>query len=101
MLLYFTQLIYLREGGEEAFHQFEDVVLPLLPKYNGQLLLRLRPTEDSFVAHTIEKPYEMHLLTFESEEDFARFVQDKTRKQFLHLKEQSVASVLLLKGTQP
>ena len=44
MSLYFTQLIYIKEGQEATFHQFEDVAIPLISKYNGQLLLRVRPS---------------------------------------------------------
>jgi hypothetical protein len=47
MSLYFTQLIYIKERQEATFHQFEDVAIPLISKYNGQLLLRVRPSQKS------------------------------------------------------
>lgn len=98
-MIYFTQLIYVKEGQENVFHQFEDIAIPLISKYNGRLLLRVRPTETAFVEHHIEKPYEIHLVAFDSEKDFQEFAGDEERKRFLHLKEQSVKSVLLIKGT--
>lgn len=99
MAIYVTQLIYLNPGHEETFHQFEDRALPALARYNGQLLLRIRPTKEAFVAGSLENPYEMHLVVFDTEEDLQGFMQDDTRKRFLQLKEQSIRSVLLIKGT--
>jgi uncharacterized protein (DUF1330 family) len=64
------------------------------------LLLRVRPGEKSIIASSVEEPYEIHLVEFASEEDFNNFVQDEERKQFLHLKEQSIRSTLLIKGTR-
>ncbi|WP_460978762.1 DUF1330 domain-containing protein [Spirosoma knui] len=99
-MIYLTQLIYVKEGQEEVFHQFEDVAIPLIEKYNGQLLLRIRPTDESFVEKQIDKPYEVHFVKFDSEDDLAAFNRDESRKQFLHLKEQSVQTALLVKGVK-
>ena len=82
------------------FHQFEEIAIPAIRKYNGRLLLRIRPLDNSFIEHHIDKPYEIHLVEFETEQDFQDFSNDETRKQFLHLKEQSVKSVLLIKGVK-
>jgi hypothetical protein len=35
-----------------------------------------------------------------SEDDFKNFMQDEERKKFLHLKEQSIKAVTLIKGTK-
>ena len=99
-MIYITQLVYIKEGQENVFHEFEDIAIPIILKYNGRLLLRIRPAENSFIEHHIDKPYEIHLVEFESEQDFQHFAKDEERKQFLHLKEQSVKSILLIKGTQ-
>lgn len=99
-MIYITQLIYIIEGQESAFREFEDIAIPIIAKYKGRLLLRVRPDEDSFIGNTIEKPYEIHLVEFESEQDFEDFKQDEERRKFLHLKEQSIRSVLLIKGTK-
>ena len=99
-MLYITQLIYIKEGQEEVFHQFEDVAIPIIAKYNGRLLLRARPKEDSFIESGIDKPYEIHLVEFDSEQDFKNFMVDEERKKFLHLKEQSSKSSVLYKGVK-
>jgi len=97
-MIYITQLIYVKEGQEEVFHQFEAVAIPIISKYNGKLLLRIRPGESAFIECDIDKPYEVHLVEFASEEDFKNFMQDEERKKFLHLKEQSIRSSVLFKG---
>ena len=99
-MIYITQLIYIKEGQENAFHQFEDIAIPAILKYSGRLLLRIRPNEDAFIEHNIDKPYEIHLISFDSHEDFENFRQDKERMQFLHLKEQSVKTSILFQGTK-
>jgi uncharacterized protein (DUF1330 family) len=97
-MIFITQLVYVKEGQEKMFHQFEDIAIPSIQKYNGRLLLRVRPTDESFIEHRIDMPYEIHLVEFETEQDFLNFGQDEERKKFLHLKEQSIKSVLMIKG---
>ena len=99
-MLFVTQLIYIRQGQEDIFNQFEDIAMPLISRYNGRLLLRVRPTPDSFIETNIDKPYEIHLVEFNSEQDFHNFGKDEDRQKFLHLKEQSIQSVLMIKGTR-
>ena len=97
-MIFLTQLVYVKEGRESVFHEFEKIAIPAIRRYNGRLLLRMRPVDTSFIEHHIEKPYEIHLVEFESEQDFQNFSNDEERKKFLHLKEQSVKSVVLIKG---
>lgn len=97
-MIYLTQLIYIKEGQENVFHQFEDIALPIIPKYNGTLLLRVRPDDKTIIEHHIDKPYEIHLVQFESQQDFENFMHDEERKKFLHLKEQSIKTSMLIQG---
>ena len=99
-MIYITQLIYIIKGQEQVFDQFESVAIPLISRYNGQLLFRCRPTPDTVIEHSTEVPYEIHLVQFNEESDFERFMKDEERKKFLHLKEQSIKSVLLVKGAK-
>jgi uncharacterized protein (DUF1330 family) len=99
-MIYITQLIYIIDGQENIFDQFEDVAIPIISKYNGRLLLRVRPGHDSFVEHQMDKPYEIHLVEFNTEQDFENFMRDEERKRFLHLKEQSIKTSILIKGTK-
>lgn len=43
MMIFITQLIYIKQGKENIFHRFEDIVIRAILKYNGRLLLRIRP----------------------------------------------------------
>jgi hypothetical protein len=97
-MVYLTQLVYVRPGEEETFREFEDAVLPLIPKYGGELLLRLRPRADDVVQASIELPYELHFLRFESEEALARYGCDELRQRMLALKDRSVRATLVMQG---
>jgi hypothetical protein len=99
-MFYITQLIYIKDGQEKVFDEFEDIAIPTISKYNGRLLLRVRPVENSYIEVNVEPPYEIHLVEFATEIDFENFMQDDERKRFLHLKEQSIKSVWLIKGTK-
>lgn len=97
-MIYITQLIYIKDGQESVFHQFEALAIPIISNYNGRILLRIRPDDASVIEKNIEKPYEVHIVSFDNEQDFENFKQDKTRQEFLHLKEQSIQSVLSIQG---
>ncbi len=95
-MVYITQLIYIIPGKEAVFNDFEDVAIPIIAKYEGALLLRTTPGK--VIAATIEVPHEIHLVSFPTMAHFERFKQDEGRKAFLHLKEASVRSVLMIVG---
>lgn len=97
-MIYITQLIYIKEGQEATFHEFESVAIPILKKYKGELLSRIRPNDDALIEGTLPKPYEIHFITFPNEADLQAFMLDKERKQYVHLKEKSIQSVILVKG---
>ncbi len=99
-MLLITQLIYIIEGQENVFDEFERIAIPAILKYNGRLLLRVRPTENNFIESNIEKPYEIHLVEFATQQDFDNFKQDEERKKFLHLKDQSIKTSILIQGTK-
>lgn len=99
-MIYITQFIYLKEGQENVFNQFEDIAIPIISKYNGQLLLRIRPGETSFIETNMDAPYEIHFVEFPTEVDFKNFMEDEERKRFIHLKNQSIKAVTLIKGTK-
>lgn len=99
-MIYITQLIYLLEGQEQVFDEFESVAIPIISNYNGRLLLRVRPTAETFVESHIEQPYEIHFIEFDTLNDFDNFMKDEERKKFLHLKERSIKTSVLIKGTK-
>lgn len=99
-MIYITQLIYLKKGQEKTFEAFERVAIPIIKKYNGRLLYRIRPDESSYIEAHADKPFEIHFVEFDSEKDFENFKLDEERKQFLHLKEQSIQSSVLIQGVK-
>lgn len=100
MQVYITQIIFLNDGQENVFDEFESIAIPIISHYNGRLLLRIRPTENSFIESNIGKPYEIHFVEFETAQDFENFKHDETRKKFLYLKEQSIKTSILIQGTK-
>ncbi|MEK6783310.1 MAG: DUF1330 domain-containing protein [Bacteroidota bacterium] len=97
-MIYITQLIYINQHQEETFDEFEKVAIPIISRYNGKMMLRIRPDKNSILESSIEQPYEVHVVSFDTENDFEQFMRDEERKNYLHLKEQSVKSVFLFKG---
>ena len=99
-MIYVTQLIYIVPGEEKTFDEFESVAIPIISKYNGRMLFRVRPDDVAYIQHQIDKPYEIHLVEFDSAADFENFKKDEERKKFLHLKEQSIKSSIMIQGTK-
>jgi uncharacterized protein (DUF1330 family) len=99
-MIFITQLVYIIDGQEQVFDEFESIAIPVILKYNGRLLLRARPTESTFIENHIDKPYEIHLVEFDTQQDFDNFKQDAERKKFLHLKDQSIKTLILIQGTK-
>ena len=99
-MIYITQLIYIIDGQEDIFNQFEAIAIPIILKYNGRLTLRIRPEENAIIERSIEKPCEIHLVTFDTQQDFDDFKNDEERKRFLHLKEKSIKSSILIQGVK-
>lgn len=99
-MIYITQLIFIKEGKEHTFLEFESHVIPLMEKYNGRMIYRLRPDKDSFVSEDKETPYEIHFISFVSEKDLTDYMKDDSRLKFIHLKNESIKSTFIVKGEQ-
>lgn len=99
-MVYITQLIYIVPGQEVVFDQFEAVAIPIIAKYNGRLLFRVRPGDDAYIEYSTDRPYEIHLVEFDSQQDFENFKLDAERRKFLHLKEKSMRASILIQGTK-
>ena len=98
-MLYLTQLIFLKPGAESAFHEFEAQAIPIIGRYGGTLMLRIRPSAETVIEVGLEElPYEIHLVSFPSLNAFEEFKKDEERKSFLHLKEASIRAMLLIAG---
>lgn len=97
--IYITLLVFIREGEADRFLQYEDRVLPLLSKYNGELLYRIRPQPSNFVHPTTDdQPFEIHVLTFPNPAAFEDYRQDKERLSYFPLFQKAVRQVILLQS---
>jgi uncharacterized protein (DUF1330 family) len=97
-MIHVIQFIYIIPGKEDIFDQFEAIAIPIIAKYNGRLLLRVRLGENSFIEHHMDKPYEIHFVEFDTLHNFENFLQDEERKKILHLKEQSIKASVMVQG---
>lgn len=97
-MIYITALIFIKEDKEDVFNEYESSVLPILNNYNGKLIYRIRPTKENFISSENELPYELHFISFETNEDFKGFINDSKRKSFESLKEDAIKSTFLIQG---
>jgi hypothetical protein len=97
-MIYYTQLIFIKPGCEQEFHAFEEKVLPLLKDHNGELVYRVRPDKGAFIESSRELPYEIHLVTFASKNDFEGYKIDPKRLSFMEMKNNSVENIILIEG---
>jgi hypothetical protein len=98
--MYFTQIIFIQEGKEDVFNEFEAIAIPKIAAYNGELTYRIRPDRKNFINNIDELPYEVHYGYFNSKADFERFKMDEERKSYLHLFKESVKKVVLIEGAE-
>jgi uncharacterized protein (DUF1330 family) len=98
-MVHFTQLIYVKPGSEETFHAYEDRVLPLLERHGGRLLFRARFARGAVLHTEMGSPYELHLVSFPSDEHVQAYLDDPERRQHLELKASCVESVYSLRST--
>lgn len=97
-MIYITQFIYVKPGKEAIFLEFEDFAIPLMEEFGGELLYRIRPSIESFIAGSKEPPYEMHFIRFATQNQLDEFLHSDARLKFMHLKDESVSSTFLVTG---
>lgn len=97
-MIYYTQLIFIKQGCEQEFNAFEEKVLPLLKEHDGELVYRIRPGKSAFVESSRELPYEIHLVTFNDKAGFESYKIDPKRLAFMAMKNNSVENIILIEG---
>jgi hypothetical protein len=93
--IYYTLLVYLREGQDSIFQAYENKVLPLLARYNGKLELRLKTSETA-----PEHPDEIHVVSFPAGTDFEAYRNDPERLSYASMFQDSVAKAVLIPGVK-
>jgi len=81
-LVTYVVMIRIPAEGIDDFRAYEDVVLPLLPEFNGRLERRLRNPDGTV---------EMHIISFASDADRQNYLNDPRRKAQAWLLERSCA----------
>jgi hypothetical protein len=81
--LTFVLIARVPPDGVARFQAYEDAVLPLLGEHGGLLERRMRNADGTT---------EVHIVSFESDQDFQRYGRDPRRAALSHLFEASAAS---------
>lgn len=97
-MIYLTTLIFVKDGKEDVFKEYESLVLPILKDYNGKLIYRIRPRKEDFIEFEGERPFELHFISFITNEDFINFTKDEKRNSFVNLKEDAIKTSFIVKG---
>lgn len=97
-MLYITLLLFVTAGKEDIFNEYEEKVLPILARYNGTLLYRIRPGKEQHIIAAGEYPYEIHVVSFKTPLDFEQYKMDEERLSYSHLFKESVYKTLMTQG---
>jgi len=102
-MVYYTQVLYVNEGGEEGLRNFEGRTLPILARHGGELILLSKidkEHDENVTLSGAEIPDEIHILSFPDRTNFLAYMSDPERAAMLHLKENAVRSVMLFEGRE-
>ena len=80
--LTFVLIARVPPDGVAGFQAYEEAVLPLLSEFGGRLERRLRNADGTI---------EVHIVSFDSDQNYQRFRSDPRRASFAHLFEASAA----------
>ncbi len=97
-MIYLTQMIFVHEGREHVFNEFENIAIPLMAEHEGKMIYRMKPTKDVFITANEEVPYEIHFLSFPDDSSLQNFLKDERRTSFVHLKNESIRTSYIIKG---
>ena len=88
-MTYLRQMIFVHEGKENIFNEFENIAIPIMAEYNGEMIYRIKPTEGDFITAKEEVPYEIHFLSFPDDCSLQNFLKDERRISSVNLKNES------------
>lgn len=88
--LTFVLIARVAPDGIATFQAYEEAVLPLLSEFGGVLERRLRNSDGTT---------EVHIVSFDTDENFQRFRHDPRRASLAHLLETSAAKTELFAMT--
>jgi hypothetical protein len=91
--VYYIYMVQVREGQYETFRDYESKVLPLLPKHQGKLEIRLKVNKTG-----PNQPDEIHVISFATVGDKEAYRTDPERTRYLFLFEKAVEFATLIEG---
>jgi uncharacterized protein (DUF1330 family) len=95
--IYIVASLWIREEALEAFEAYERKASQIMRRYGGSIERTMRPATASDGA---ERPFEIHLLRFPSDELFERYRADSELKALSVEREAVITRTLLLTGSE-
>jgi uncharacterized protein (DUF1330 family) len=93
--LYLTVLLYLKDGKQDQFYEYERKVKPIIESYGGQFEKVIKPTQ---ILGDMPMPDEIHLLSFPSEESFQSYRADPNLPEIAQLRAGAVEKTIIISG---
>lgn len=94
--IYLTVLIYLKQGKEALFHDYERQAAQVMARHNGRFEQIIKPDT---VNGDLPLPDEIHVLSFATPEGFAHYRQDPDSQALASMRLASVERAIFLQGT--
>lgn len=94
--IYMTVLIYLKEGQEAVFHEYERQAAKVMARHNGRFEQLIKPDT---VNGDLPLPNEIHILSFATSDGFASYRQDPDSAALAPMRIASVEKAIFLQGT--
>ena len=94
--IYMTVLIYLKEGQESLFHDYERQAAKVMMRHNGRFEQIIKP---NIVNGDLPLPDEIHVLSFATPDGFSSYRQDPASQALAPMRLASVEKAIFLQGT--
>lgn len=89
--------LFIHPGREVEFRQFETEAARIMKKHGGQIAHVIRPTASSAGEPL---PYEIHIVTFPSREQFEAYRTDLELASFAALRQLAIARTDVITGEE-
>jgi len=95
--IYIVANLWIREGDVAAFEAYERKAASIMKRYGGSIERTVRP---SGLDAPSDRPFEVHLVRFPSDEMFERYRTDAELKTLSAEREAVITKALVLIGSE-
>ncbi len=87
-------MLFLNEGHESDFEQFESSAAEIMRRYGGAIERRIRSASRPDPG----EPYEVHIVTFPDQQSLDRYRKDPDLQQLADLRAKSIHHTVVWQG---